>query len=204
MKTLWRLPRKLCVAVSGGPDSMAVLDYLKRKHDVTALHFNHKTAGSDNYQRVVQRYCDKNNVPLITSDLKDPDFSRGKEFGWASARYSFFENYDNVVLAHHLDDCVEKYLATVIKGSQGAFYPFQHKNILRPFLCVKKKDMIRWCERNNVPFVIDPTNEDGVSNLRSVIRANMQAFLAVNPGIDTMIKNKMLKKFKNEGLSNAG
>jgi tRNA(Ile)-lysidine synthase TilS/MesJ len=43
IKLLVPLPKKLTIACSGGVDSMAVVDFLKRKHDVTIAYFNHGT-----------------------------------------------------------------------------------------------------------------------------------------------------------------
>jgi len=43
LRILGKLPRELVVAVSGGPDSMAILDFLSNNHDVTAAYFNHGT-----------------------------------------------------------------------------------------------------------------------------------------------------------------
>jgi len=38
-----KLPREICIGVSGGPDSMAALDFLSKSHKITVLHFNHGT-----------------------------------------------------------------------------------------------------------------------------------------------------------------
>ena len=43
LKVLGKLPRDLIVAVSGGPDSMAILDFLSNNHNVTAAYFDHGT-----------------------------------------------------------------------------------------------------------------------------------------------------------------
>ena len=43
LRVLGKLPRELVVAVSGGPDSMAILDFLNNNHKVTAYYFDHGT-----------------------------------------------------------------------------------------------------------------------------------------------------------------
>ena len=43
LRVLGKLPRELVVAVSGGPDSMAILDFLNNNHNVTAYYFDHGT-----------------------------------------------------------------------------------------------------------------------------------------------------------------
>ena len=44
LRVLGKLPSELVVAVSGGPDSMAILDFLSNNHNVTAAYFDHGTS----------------------------------------------------------------------------------------------------------------------------------------------------------------
>jgi tRNA(Ile)-lysidine synthase TilS/MesJ len=60
------IPRKVAVAVSGGIDSMGALDFLRRSHEVVALHFNHGTPYAPDAEKHVRYYCDENNILLIT------------------------------------------------------------------------------------------------------------------------------------------
>ncbi len=41
------LPKSITIACSGGVDSMAVVDFLSRKHDITIAHFNHRTQNGE-------------------------------------------------------------------------------------------------------------------------------------------------------------
>ena len=54
IKVQSKLPKKLYLACSGGVDSMAALDFLRRKHDIKVLHFNHGTAHGDLAERFVK------------------------------------------------------------------------------------------------------------------------------------------------------
>ena len=65
ISVLGSIPQKVYVAVSGGADSMAVLDFLGRSNrEVTALYFNHGTEFSNKAEDFVKEYCNKNKIPL--------------------------------------------------------------------------------------------------------------------------------------------
>ena len=61
IRILGRLPEKIYVACSGGPDSMAVLDFLvKGKRDVTVAHFNHDTPFGRFAEKFVKQFLKGN------------------------------------------------------------------------------------------------------------------------------------------------
>ena len=57
LKILGKVPDDVFVAVSGGADSMAGLDFLNRRKRVTALYFNHGTSFGDNSESFLKNYC---------------------------------------------------------------------------------------------------------------------------------------------------
>ena len=65
IKLLVPLPKKVTIACSGGIDSMAVVDFLRRKHDVTIAHFHHGTKHGEEAHRFVAQYCTDNNIPMF-------------------------------------------------------------------------------------------------------------------------------------------
>ena len=54
-----KIPRRVAVAVSGGIDSMAALDFLRRSHEVVVLHYNHGTPYAPKAESLVRAYCMK-------------------------------------------------------------------------------------------------------------------------------------------------
>jgi tRNA(Ile)-lysidine synthase TilS/MesJ len=68
LHVLGKLPRELVVAVSGGPDSMAILDFLNNNHKVTAYYFDHGTTfGEEAYHFLKENYiCNKRFVLIST------------------------------------------------------------------------------------------------------------------------------------------
>ena len=65
LKVLGKLPRDLTVAVSGGPDSMAILDFLSNNHNVTAAYFDHGTPFGTKCKSFVKEFCDDRDIDLV-------------------------------------------------------------------------------------------------------------------------------------------
>ena len=69
LRVLGKLPRELVVAVSGGPDSMAILDFLSNNHKVTAFYFDHRTEFGEEAYSFVEQYCKEKEIPLAVGSL---------------------------------------------------------------------------------------------------------------------------------------
>ena len=69
LRVLGKLPRELVVAVSGGPDSMAILDFLSNNHDVTAAYFYHGTPFREDCKYFVKTICSKRNIELVVGNI---------------------------------------------------------------------------------------------------------------------------------------
>ena len=196
-----KIPQKVCIALSGGLDSMVCLDFLiKGNKDILALHFNHGTKDSDIYQNFVEKQCKKLNIPLkIKKISKDIPKGRSKEDFWREQRYIFFDEereFRKVITCHHLDDVVETWIFSSIK-SNSKLIPYSREYIIRPFILNKKNILKEWAIKNNVKFIEDKTNYDIVF-ARNYIRHNMiKDVLYINPGIHKMLKKKIVKKWRN-------
>lgn len=172
---------------------MAALDFLRRNHDVTVLHFNHGTAHGERAEEFVLRYCRENRIPFIVDRVRQtipPGPSR--EEWWREKRYEFFHKYavDPVVTCHHLDDCVETWVWSSMHGT-GKWIPYRNRNVVRPFRLTRKRDFEYWCSFNNVPWIEDDSNAD-IGYTRNYIRHEMMPHvLKVNPGIHKTIAKKV-------------
>ena len=190
-----KVPNEIAIAVSGGPDSMAVLDFLSRSRTVSVLHFNHATAHSTEAQRIVSDYCSSKNIQLTIGHLdKSPPIGQSKEDFWRKSRYRFFEAEANslpVITCHHLDDVVETWLFTSLHGDPRLI-PTQRGRYLRPFLGTRKTVLEDWCDRKNVPYTIDPSNVD-FSFMRNYIRHEIvPRARRVNPGLEKVLRKKIM------------
>lgn len=193
IKIQHKLPRQIWLACSGGVDSMAALDFLRRNHDVTVLHFNHGTAHGEEADKFVRNYCEKNSIPCIRGDAKGtvpPGPSR--EEWWREQRYAFFDQFSEVpvITCHHLDDCVETWVWSSMHGT-GKWIPYRRNHIVRPFRLTRKRDFELWATMHQVPWIEDDSNED-IHYTRNYIRREMMPHvLQVNPGIHKTIAKKV-------------
>jgi tRNA(Ile)-lysidine synthase len=195
-----KIPKKVCIALSGGIDSMACLDFLlKGGKDVVALHFNHNTANSSLYEEFVKDYCKLKSVKLKIGYLRDEiPKGRSKEDFWREKRYNFLnESRDGrkVITCHHLDDVVETWVFSSLKGD-SKLIPYSRQYLIRPFLLNKKETLVSWADKNGVEFVQDNSNYD-ISFSRNYIRNKMMKdILFINPGIHKNLKKKIIKKYR--------
>ena len=189
IKLLFPLPKEITVALSGGVDSVAVADFLSRRHDVSCAFFHHGTENSDRAFEFVSKFCSERNLPLFVGVLnKDKPKEESLEEHWRNQRYQFLEGLDlTIVTAHHLDDCVETYLHGCLHG-QPKVIPHQRNNILRPFLTTEKREFVSWCERKGIAWCEDLSNQD-TKHTRNYIRHELvpQAYM-VNPGLNKVVK----------------
>ena len=188
-----KLPREVYVACSGGVDSMAVVDFLKRNHDVNVCYFDHGTKHRNEAQKFVVQYSNDNNLPIImgTIGYAKPALGQSKEEFWRNERYKFLHSIDGpVITAHHLDDCVETWVWSSMHG-EGKIIPYANKNVIRPFRGTRKRDFEMWANLKNVPHVEDDSNAD-LCYTRNYIRHEMMPHvLRVNPGIHKVIAKKV-------------
>lgn len=195
IKVQGKLSKNLVVACSGGPDSMAIADFLRRKHNLK-LHFvHHKTDASEEAFQFLKNYSNKNDIDFVYSYI-DETIPNGvsQEEHWRNQRYKFFYQHKiPVVTGHHLDDCVETWIWSCMHG-EGKIIPYSNGNVIRPFRLNKKENFYDWCHRHNIPYVEDKSNND-TKYMRNYIRHEMiPHVLKVNPGIHKVIKKKIISE----------
>ena len=183
----------VAVALSGGSDSMALLDYMltnaeKYSINVIALNVEHGIRGQEsiNDTLFVKDYCDKRGIALIRYDVDCVKKAKEEKLTLEQAgrilRYQCFYDAidkglcDKVATAHHQKDNVESVLfnlfrGTGTKGVCGIEKNYQNK-IIRPLLEVSKTQIEQYIKDRDIPFVTDKTNfEDNYS--RNYIRLNV-------------------------------
>lgn len=223
IKLLGSVPNKVVIAVSGGQDSMAALDFLANnsRRKVVALHFNHETKHGAEADSFVKSYCKSRDIPLATGLIRRRmESGESKEAYWREERYGFFDNWLRqgtlnstaqqmmtngtlaeytkapIVTCHHLDDAAETWIFTALHG-QHRLIPYKRDNFIRPFLTTRRQDLAEWSEGKSVPFIFDPSNDD-TSYMRCFIRHTlMPKALVVNPGLHKVIKKRLLREYDN-------
>lgn len=190
-----KIPAEIVVAVSGGPDSQALLSFCQQgRRKITVLHVDHKTPHAVDARTLVESYCQKHHLNLVVREVSGNSWS---ELEWRNERLQFYKEFTSrglyVATGHQCDDLIEWYLFTAIHGKAQYMTSIdeEHK-LIKPFLYTEKSKLIEWCKTHDVPYIIDPTNEFG-SNARAILRREViPALLKVHPGLKTSIKNKGL------------
>ncbi len=160
------------VAVSGGPDSMALWHMLlQRGFHVVAAHVNyHHREEADAEEQMVRSFAETYGCPLEVSEAY---FSgKGNFENWArKIRYDFFgevaDRYhaSGCLVAHHRDDLLETYLLQKRRG-YVEFYGLKERNeicgitVFRPLLKMTKPELEAYCLKQGIPFSYDRTNGD--------------------------------------------
>ena len=167
----------IIIGLSGGPDSMCLLDILlklKTRVNIICAHINHNIREeSKDEMMFITEYCQKKQLTLETTVFdKKSETEDYNELELREKRYKFFGELMNkynakyLLTAHHGDDLIETILMRISRGSNLKGYSgFQvegNKNgikVIKPLIFVTKEDIQKYNEENNVPFVNDYTNE---------------------------------------------
>jgi tRNA(Ile)-lysidine synthase len=210
---LLNVGERIVVGVSGGADSMALLNILltlKEKYlfNIVVAHVNHKIRKGDaeNDAKFVEDFCNEHNIEF---HLKEVDIKKiakelniGEEEAGRRERYSFFSELTNgqgkIATAHNANDNVETILmrlmrGTGLKGLSGIPYyaNSQYGTIIRPILNVERKDIEEYLKENNITHITDKTNNETMYT-RNKIRLNMIPYIqeTFNPNfINTLSQN---------------
>jgi tRNA(Ile)-lysidine synthase len=194
IKILVPLPKHITVAFSGGVDSVAIVDFLSKKHEVTCAFYHHGTENSDKALDFVGKFCTDRNLPLFLGILnKEKPKDMSYEEFWREERYNFLSTLGPVITAHHLDDCVETYLWSAMHGKPKV-PKLTRGNVLRPFLTTPKAELVDWCKRKNIDWCEDQSNQNE-KYTRNYVRKNLVPHaLHVNPGLYKTVKKFVEKQ----------
>lgn len=172
--------RGVLIAVSGGPDSMALLELAARWRGeasappVFAATVDHGLReGSREEALLAARHAASRGVPHRILDWRgDKPATRLQERA-RDARYALLVEEARrvganvIVTAHHADDQAETILMRLLRGSSvgglagmAALSQRDGLSLFRPFLTLRKADLVAFCEGEGVAFVRDPSNEN--------------------------------------------
>ncbi|MDX1671463.1 MAG: tRNA lysidine(34) synthetase TilS [Balneolaceae bacterium] len=162
---------RFVLAVSGGPDSMALMHLLhKLGIDLIAAHVNYQKRGgeSDRDQELVEKKAKEYGYEVRSLKV-EPEASEGMNFqNWArTVRYRFFrdlkQNNDAaaIVTAHHQDDQVETILQKIFRGAGLASWfgmEIREEELFRPLLDSSQAEIDRYVEEESVAYRVDRSN----------------------------------------------
>jgi tRNA(Ile)-lysidine synthase len=198
IRMLGKVSDKIIISCSGGPDSMAAVDFLNRgRRNISVIHFDHGTAHGALARDLVETYCIDKNIELSIYEIGGtPAKGESLEKWWRDKRYNVLHSLESeVVTGHNLNDVGEWWIFTSLRGNPK-LTPYRNKNVIRPFLLTPKLCLEEWCKTHSVPFVIDPSNS-GNRFARSQIRKNIiPEALKINPGFLKTMSKKVKIDYK--------
>ena len=195
----------LVLGVSGGPDSMTMLDILLKvkqanqiSFDFVVAHVNHMIREEANEDEAyVKNYCIKNDIQFYGKSIDVQKIANtnkiSTEEAGRNARYDFFDevlqkiNGNKIAIAHNKNDKVETMMMNALRGCgiQGlkGIEPIRGKYI-RPLIECERKEIEDYCKENNIEPRIDKTNFENVytrNKIRNIVIPYIQQ--EFNPNI---------------------
>lgn len=204
---------ELFFGVSGGPDSICMLDVLLKiknkksynlSYDLIVAHINHmirEDASED--EKYVLDYCKKNNIEFYSKSIDVKSIANNNKIGTEEAgriaRYDFFnellkeKNCNKIAIAHNKNDNVETIIMHMLRGSgiKGlrGIEP-KRNNIIRPLIECERSEIEEYCRVYDLNPRIDKTNFENLYS-RNKIRNIVIPYIKkeFNPNIIDTINN---------------
>ena len=205
---------KLLLAVSGGIDSMVLLDLLvKGTCNIAVAHCNFTLRGTESNEdeKFVKDTCEKLKLGCFTKTFDTKKYATDNSISTQMAarelRYKWFEklisehSFDYLITAHHLNDSLETSLfnftkGTGIAGLRGILV--KKGKLVRPLLDFSKSAVVQYAEENNIKWHEDVSNSSTVYK-RNLIRKEVVPILKkINPSLESsfLLTSKRLRSLE--------
>jgi tRNA(Ile)-lysidine synthase len=192
------------MALSGGPDSMALLAVLvsmARELDLSLIvaHYNHGLRGaeSDEDEKFSRELAESMGLIFISGKMEQKKVAKGvsPEDFYRRQRYVFLEKVasdyqaQKIALGHNLQDQAETVLLHLLRGSglEGlkGFLPKRGGKIIRPLIETSRREIISFLDKSGISYRRDSSNENSMY-LRNQIRSELIPYLKekYNPKIE--------------------
>lgn len=207
------LDAPLVVGISGGPDSVALLDFLVARRErtgapreIVAAHVNHGLRGkeSDGDQAFVEELAVKLKVRFMSARIVTP--KRSLEESARKLRYAALRGMASAAKATHLavahtaDDQAETVLLRLIRGAGltglGGMHPRRRIHgleLVRPLLTTTRAEVLDYVKRRNLAYRSDSSNESTDPRRNFVRLELLPRIQQMNPSIrDTLLREASL------------
>lgn len=188
---------RLIIGVSGGADSIALLDVLTQLgYECIVAHCNFHLRGeeSNRDEQFVRQFCEARKLQLEVIHFETESVALVRsisiEMAARELRYNWFESLrkkyqvNAIAVAHHKDDSVETILLNLVRGTGiRGLTGISAKNgyIIRPFLTVSRAEIMNYIEQEKLSYVNDYTNLESIYS-RNKIRLDVLPLLeTINP-----------------------
>jgi len=169
---------KIVLGVSGGPDSISMLNILNEikddyKFEIYVAHINHMIREeAEEEEKYVQQYCKEKNIQCFIKRIDVIEFAKTKKIGTEEAgrniRYEFFEEVlqkvgaNKIAIAHNKNDKIETIIMNLLRGSGlsglKGIEPIRDNKYIRPLIECERQEIEQYCEQKNLNPRIDKTN----------------------------------------------
>lgn len=169
---------KLVLGVSGGPDSISMLNILNEikeefQFELYVAHINHMLREeAEEDEKYVQTYCEKNGIQCYVKRIDIQQFAHTYKMGTEEAgrkvRYDFFEEVmqnvgaNKIGIAHNKNDKIETIIMNLLRGSGlsglKGIEPVRENKYIRPLIECDRKEIETYCEEHQLNPRIDKTN----------------------------------------------
>lgn len=185
---------KLVLAVSGGPDSLSMLDILNKiksenkiNFDFVVAHVNHMIREEAiEEEEFVQNFCKKIDVKCFTKRIDVENYAHNKKVGTEEAgrtlRYEFFDEIlektdsNKIAVAHNKNDRVETIIMNILRGSGlsglKGIEPKRNNKFIRPLIEIDRQEIEDYCRKQNLAPRIDKSNFENIytrNKVRNII-----------------------------------
>ncbi len=200
---------KLLVAVSGGKDSMVLLDLLQQLNfniGVAHVNFKLRKAASDEDQVFVKTYCEERNIPFFTTTFETKLHAKSNGISTQMAarelRYNWFNkllsenNFDYLLTAHHANDNLETTLLNMTRGTgiSGLLGIAAKRNwLVRPLLLFTRDEIDKYASEKNIKWQEDASNAS-TDYARNLIRHEVIPKLkTLNPTLESTFQRSIIR-----------
>ena len=216
---------KILLGVSGGPDSLTMLDLFfelssEKNIEIAVFHLNHlfrKEAAKE--AQFVKKMCNDYGIDCYLEEFNIPDFAKENSLSSEQAArkirmdflFSYIEklNFDKVALAHNKNDLIETVFLNMFRGcSLSGLGGIEAKSlvkdnlIIHPLLSISRNEIESYCQQEDLNPCYDQSNEETIYT-RNKIRHKIIPYIEkeINPSLkDVMIRMTNLIKEEDDYL----
>ncbi|MCI9365127.1 MAG: tRNA lysidine(34) synthetase TilS [Clostridia bacterium] len=175
---------KIVVGVSGGPDSICLINLLydiqnakEIEFKIYVCHINHmiRIEAKDD-EEFVKNYCEKKKIPFFSKHANIEELTKKLKIGTEEAgrkvRYEFFEEIlkkekaNKIATAHTKNDNVETVLMNIIRGAGTAglkgIEAKRENKYIKPLIEISRKEIEEYCKENKLNPRYDKTNDENI------------------------------------------
>ncbi len=200
---------RILLAVSGGLDSMVMLDlFSEAGYTIGVAHCNFQLRGkeSDQDEELVSSRCKQLEVKFVTQRFETKNYAEQKgisiQMAARNLRYQWFDtvmedgNYHWLATAHHLNDNIETVLSRWAKGGgldHLTGIPVKNEKVIRPLLFATREEIQSFAAEKNIKWREDSSNASDDYQRNFIRHEVIPKLKEINPSLEETFNNSLEK-----------